>query len=79
MHIHTPAAAPCRAVGIPRTRNPALRGGDQLAGHVVWEKNSPAFLQNLLQALVGPLFFVAVLTGEWPRPAQNAPTLPDAA
>jgi len=28
---------------------------------------------------VGPLFFVAVLTGEWPRPAQNAPTLPDAA
>ena len=23
----------------------------QLAGHVVWEKKSPAFLRNLLQAL----------------------------
>lgn len=30
----------------------------QLAGHVVWEKRSPAFLTNLKQALVGPLFFV---------------------
>lgn len=39
----------------------------QLAGHRVWEKNQPAFLNNLLQALVGPLFFVAVLIGEWPR------------
>lgn len=39
----------------------------QLAGHVVWEKRSPAFLTNLLQALIGPLFFVAVLTGDWPR------------
>ena len=37
----------------------------QLAGHVVWEKRSPAFLRNLLQALVGPLFFVAILTGDW--------------
>lgn len=51
----------------------------QLAGHVVWEKNSPAFLQNLLQALVGPLFFVAVLTGEWPRPAASTATGPGAA
>ncbi|AKU90100.1 DUF962 domain-containing protein [Vulgatibacter incomptus] len=39
----------------------------QLAGHVVWEKRSPAFLRNLLQALVGPLFFVASLTGDWPE------------
>ncbi len=38
----------------------------QLAGHVVWEKRQPAFFRNLLQALVGPLFFVAVLTGDWP-------------
>jgi uncharacterized membrane protein YGL010W len=37
----------------------------QLAGHAVWEKKSPAFLTNLLQALVGPLFFLAVLTGDW--------------
>lgn len=38
----------------------------QLAGHLVWEKRSPAFLTNLLQALIGPLFFVAVLVGFWP-------------
>lgn len=38
----------------------------QLAGHVVWEKRSPAFLTNLLQALIGPLFFVAVTVGVWP-------------
>ena len=37
----------------------------QLAGHAVWEKKSPAFLTNLLQALVGPIFFLAVLTGDW--------------
>lgn len=37
----------------------------QLAGHAVWEKKSPAFLTNLLQALVGPLFFLACLTGDW--------------
>ena len=35
----------------------------QLAGHLVWEKRSPAFLANLLQALIGPLFFVAALVG----------------
>jgi uncharacterized membrane protein YGL010W len=37
----------------------------QLAGHAVWEKNRPAFLDNLLQALVGPLFFLAVLLGQY--------------
>jgi uncharacterized membrane protein YGL010W len=41
----------------------------QLAGHSVWEKKRPAFLTNLLQALIGPLFFVAKLTGDWPQPA----------
>lgn len=38
----------------------------QLAGHVVWEKQSPAFVRNLVQALVGPLFFVAQILGMWP-------------
>jgi uncharacterized membrane protein YGL010W len=45
----------------------------QLAGHRVWEKNQPAFLRNLLQALIGPLFFVAVLVGEWPRANADGP------
>jgi uncharacterized membrane protein YGL010W len=40
--------------------------GIQLAGHVVWEKRQPAFMKNLLQALIGPLFFVASLVGVWP-------------
>lgn len=39
----------------------------QLAGHVVWEKKSPSFTKNLVHALVGPVFFVATLTGDWPR------------
>ena len=43
----------------------------QLAGHSVWEKNRPAFLTNLLQALIGPLFFVALLGGVW-RPSRSA-------
>jgi uncharacterized membrane protein YGL010W len=38
----------------------------QLAGHSVWEKNRPAFLKNLTHALVGPVFFMALLTGDWP-------------
>lgn len=37
----------------------------QLAGHVVWEKKQPSFLTNLVHALVGPLFFVAVLLGAY--------------
>jgi len=41
----------------------------QLAGHVVWEKRQPAFVTNLVQALVGPLYFVAALTGDWKIPA----------
>ena len=39
----------------------------QLAGHVIWEKRSPAFFTNLVQLLVGPVFFVALFTGAWPR------------
>ena len=47
----------------------------QLAGHSVFEKNRPAFLKNMLQALIGPLFFVAVVLGVYrpgyrPIPAQ---------
>lgn len=38
----------------------------QLAGHQVWERRSPAFFSNVLQLLVGPVFFVALLTGAWP-------------
>ena len=37
----------------------------QLVGHAAFEKRSPAFLTNLLQALVGPLFFVAQGLGLW--------------
>ena len=44
----------------------------QLAGHVVWEKKQPAFLTNMLQALIGPLFFAAMLTGDWPPRAVPA-------
>ncbi|MDP6410007.1 MAG: DUF962 domain-containing protein [Planctomycetota bacterium] len=43
----------------------------QLAGHVIWEGRSPAFLRNLLQLLVGPLFFVALATGSWPPPEES--------
>ena len=43
----------------------------QLAGHAVWEKKSPSFLTNMVHALVGPLFFVALLTGDYSfKPAQ---------
>jgi len=39
--------------------------GIQLAGHLVWEKRTPAFVTNLLQALVGPLYFIAIVAGVW--------------
>ena len=45
----------------------------QLAGHSVWEKKSPSFLTNMVHALVGPLFFVAVLLGDYVlKPQQQA-------
>ena len=45
----------------------------QLAGHSVWEKNRPSFLKNAAHALIGPLFFTAVLTGQFavPRAAEH--------
>lgn len=45
----------------------------QLLGHLVWEKRSPAFLANLLQALIGPLYFAAKATGRWPIRAKAPP------
>ncbi|WP_245814138.1 Mpo1-like protein [Cystobacter ferrugineus] len=48
----------------------------QMAGHTVWEKKSPSFLTNLVHALVGPLFFVAVLFGDYvlkPEPRDATP------
>ena len=45
----------------------------QLAGHAIWEKKSPAFLRNLVQALVGPVYFIALLFGEWRAPSWAAP------
>lgn len=47
----------------------------QLAGHAVWEKKSPSFLTNLVHALVGPMFFVALLTGDYSlKPQQLTPS-----
>ena len=47
----------------------------QLAGHAVWEKKSPSFLTNMVHALVGPMFFVALLTGDYaPKPQQLSPS-----
>lgn len=39
----------------------------QFAGHLIWEKKSPAFFKNLPQLLVGPLFVTALLLGDWPQ------------
>ena len=45
----------------------------QLAGHLVWEKRSPAFMTHLVQALIGPLFFIAISSGDWSEPAPVEP------
>lgn len=45
----------------------------QLAGHSVWEKNRPAFLKNMFQALIGPMFFAALLVGDWPPKTVTLP------
>jgi uncharacterized membrane protein YGL010W len=42
----------------------------QLLGHSVWEKKSPAFLTNLVHALIGPLYFLALITGDWKAPSR---------
>lgn len=45
----------------------------QLAGHVIWEKNRPAFARNLAHTLIGPLYYLAWLLGERrPRRAPSA-------
>jgi len=44
----------------------------QLIGHAVYEKNRPSLLTNALQALVGPYFFVSVLTGRFKPNYQSA-------
>ncbi|WP_224361193.1 Mpo1 family 2-hydroxy fatty acid dioxygenase [Hyalangium versicolor] len=52
----------------------------QLAGHTLWEKKSPSFLTNLVHALVGPLFFVALLTGDYSiKPTQLSASSPSRA
>jgi uncharacterized membrane protein YGL010W len=45
----------------------------QLAGHAVWEKRSPAFMRNLVQALIGPIYFLALLFGHWQAPEWTPP------
>lgn len=42
----------------------------QLLGHTLWEKNRPSFLKNAAHAMVGPLYFAALLTGERPASAR---------
>jgi uncharacterized membrane protein YGL010W len=49
-----------------------LAWGLQLAGHTFWEKRQPAFLRNLVHALVGPLYFVATALGRWPERPRTA-------
>ncbi len=45
----------------------------QMAGHLVWEKKAPTFTKNALQALVGPIYFLALQLGAWRAP-HAAPT-----
>jgi len=48
--------------------------GVQLAGHYIWEKNSPSFTSNMVQTIIGPFFFIAVLTGTYvPDRSLNQP------
>ena len=37
----------------------------QLVGHVRYEHRAPAFKDNLIQLLVGPVYFIAVTLGWW--------------
>jgi len=37
----------------------------QLIGHVRYEHRAPAFKDNLIQLLVGPVYFIAVTLGWW--------------
>jgi uncharacterized membrane protein YGL010W len=40
----------------------------QMAGHLVWEKKAPSFTKNAVQALVGPIYFLALAIGDWRMP-----------
>jgi len=40
----------------------------QLVGHVRYEHRAPAFKDNLIQLLVGPVYFIAVTLGWWKSP-----------
>ena len=37
----------------------------QLVGHTRYERRAPAFKDNLIQLLVGPVYFIAVILGWW--------------
>ena len=43
----------------------------QLVGHARYEHRAPAFKENLVQLLVGPVYFIAVTLGWW-RPATES-------
>lgn len=43
----------------------------QFFGHYYWEKRSPALLTNLVQALIGPIYFAALLFGIWRNPERR--------
>lgn len=47
----------------------------QLLGHLVWEKKAPNFTRNGIQSLVGPIYFIALYTGDWAVPAAAAAPL----
>lgn len=40
----------------------------QMLGHLVWEKKAPNFTKNSIQAVVGPIYFLALSTGDWSVP-----------
>jgi uncharacterized membrane protein YGL010W len=44
----------------------------QFLGHLVWEKKAPNFMRNGIQALVGPIYFLAIATGDWQAPAARS-------
>lgn len=44
----------------------------QMAGHFVWEKKAPNFTRNAIQALVGPIYFLALATGDWRMPEMSS-------
>jgi uncharacterized membrane protein YGL010W len=48
----------------------------QMAGHLVWEKKAPNFTKNAIQALVGPIYFLALATGDWRMPAASEGEIP---